>query len=129
MIDHPKWLTIAYILNLLILVPVVFQLFSGSGMATIFEGKVAESTGLRILVGSLWLAILLASVGGLFQPAFFAPVILIQIFYKATWLLLYVLPLIKSGAPYPVGISACFLFIVVTYPLLFLLATGWLQKS
>ena len=41
---------------------------------------VNESAGLRLMVGSLWMAILAASTLGFLYPRFFAPVLLIQIF-------------------------------------------------
>lgn len=114
-------LRVAYAANILILVPVCWGMFLGSGTAGVFQGQVAESQGLRLLVASLWSAILLASVAGLWSPAFFAPVILIQIVYKTLWLATFVLPLIVAGrmAEIPHGIAAIFAAIVVTYPFLF----------
>jgi hypothetical protein len=123
MITHAPWLLPAYVANILILVPVCHGMILGGGVTTVFEGKVAESAGLRLMVGSLWLAILLASVAGLRWPAFFAPVVLIQVVYKATWLAVFILPLWLNGQPFPGGISAVFLAIVLTYPVLLWLAT------
>jgi hypothetical protein len=87
--------------------------------ASAVGGAVNESPGLRLLVGSLWSAILVASIAGLVQPKFFAPVILIQVFYKAMWLLTFVVPAIQSNTDAPTGISIVFLLIVLTYPILF----------
>lgn len=123
MITAPKWLYLAYGFNILILVPVVWSMFFGPGVANVFEDKVAESAGLRLMVGSLWFAILLASCAGFIWPSFFAPVMLIQILYKSLWLLVFVLPLMRASAPFPVGISAVFAMIVVSYPVLLWLAT------
>jgi hypothetical protein len=122
MITNPQWLLPAYVLNILILVPVCYAMFLGSGVAGVFEGKVQDSAGLRLLVGSLWLAILLASVAGLRWPGFFAPVLPIQIIYKATWLVVFILPSWLNGQLFPGGISAVFLAIVLGYPLLLWLA-------
>jgi hypothetical protein len=74
--NHPAWLVGPYILNIFILVPICYSMFFGAGVLNVFEGKVAESPGLRLLVGCLWASILVASILGLFRPAFFAPVIL-----------------------------------------------------
>jgi hypothetical protein len=112
-------LLVAYVCNILILVPVCWSMFAGRGVAAVFEGTVSESAGLRLLVGSLWLAILAASVTGLAYPRFFAPVLLIQVFYKATWLAAFVLPTAVAGGAVPMGISICFAGIVVAYPILF----------
>lgn len=123
MITAPKWLYFVYGFNILILVPVVWSMFFGPGVDNVFEAKVPESAGLRIMVGSLWLAILAASFAGFMWPSFFAPLVLVQIVYKLTWLLVFVLPLVRAKEPFPVGISVVFAIIVVTYPVLFWLAT------
>lgn len=112
-------LQIAYAANIAILVPVCFSMFVGAGVDGVFGGSVPESAGLRTMVGSLWLAILMASLAGLFVPQFFAPVLLIQIVYKSVWLIVFITPLIIHGKPWPVGIAVCFLAIVATYPWLF----------
>ncbi len=113
--------------NILILVPICWNMFFGSGAGSVFEGKVAESAGLRLLVGSLWLAILVGSILGLFLPRFFAPIVLIQIFYKSLWLMVFVLPLVMAGKSdqVPWGISTTFILIVLTYPFLFWFSGVW----
>ncbi len=114
-------LRLAFLANIVILVPICWSMFFGGGVASVFEGKVEESIGLRLLVGSLWSAILLASVAGLYAPRLFAPVVLIQIVYKSLWLLAFVLPLILSGksGAIPWGIATTFILIVLSYPILF----------
>jgi hypothetical protein len=123
MIVSPSWLLGPYILNILILVPVCYSMFFGGGISTVFEGKVDESQGLRLLVGSLWFAILIASIGGLIRPTFFAPVILIQTLYKAFWLVAFIAPLWLAGKPVPIGISTVFALTVLGYPIALWLAT------
>ncbi len=117
--DAPALLRLAYAANILILVPVCWAMFFGQGVVSVFQGTVAESAGLRLLVGSLWAAILAGSVAGLFAPAFFAPLLLIQIFYKALWLALFVAPLVIAGRDAPWGIATIFAAIVLTYPYIF----------
>lgn len=112
-------LRLAYGANIVILVPVCWAMFSGR-LDAVFQGAVPPSDGLRLLVGSLWLAILLASAAGLAVPRFFAPVLLVQIVYKAIWLAVFVAPLIRAGAPnVPWGIAATFAGIVLVWPFLF----------
>lgn len=120
-------LRLAYIANILILVPICWSMFFGSGVASVFEDKVNESAGLRLLVGSLWLAILVGSVAGLLAPRFFAPIVLIQVFYKSLWLLVFVLPLVmaEKSDQVPWGIATTFIAIVVSYPLLFWFSAVW----
>jgi hypothetical protein len=113
-------LTIAYAMNILILVPVCWGMFASRGVQSVFQGAVNDSAGLRLLVASLWAAILVASVAGLAYPRFFAPVLLIQIVYKALWLAVFVIPLMLTpGQKWPSGIAICFALIVATYPFLF----------
>ncbi|MFM5913786.1 MAG: hypothetical protein ACKOPR_03445 [Chakrabartia godavariana] len=114
----------AYAANILILVPVCYGLIAGSGVAGVFEGKVAESAGLRLLVASLYVAILVASVAGLKWPAFFAPILIAQIIYKTLWLAMFVAPLVLAGrsGDVPWGISSSFIAIVLIYPILLLRA-------
>ncbi len=114
----------AYAANILILVPVCYGLIAGSGVAGVFEGKVAESAGLRLLVASLYVAILVASVAGLKWPAFFAPILIAQIIYKTLWLAMFAAPLVLAGrsGDVPWGISSSFIGIVLIYPILLLRA-------
>lgn len=83
------------IANIVILVPVglgsLFNLFLVS------RGQFPESAGWRTLVGSLWTAILVGSVLGLFQPILFGPLLLLQVIYKNLWLPVYVAPRIAKA--------------------------------
>lgn len=124
MFEGPGLLRIAYGANVVILVPVVWSMFFSGCTTGVFEGKVADSEGLRLLVGSLWLAILLASVAGLAAPGFFAPVLLVQVVYKSVWLGAYVWPA-RDAAGIPLGISTIFAAIVLTYPVLFWFSGVW----
>ena len=114
----PSILWLPYAANIIILVPVVWGMFLGGGVETVFEGKVVESEGLRLLVGSLWLAILLGSLAGLFAPRFMLPLLLVQIVYKSAWLLAFAMPLgMRTGwDAVPSGITIVFVGIVLTYP-------------
>ncbi|MEO0910126.1 MAG: hypothetical protein AAFX96_07235, partial [Pseudomonadota bacterium] len=111
-----------YVINILILVPVCYAMFFGNPITTVFEDKIQPSDGLILLVGSLWLAILLSSCAGLIWPLGFAPVLLIQIVYKTTWLVAFILPLWLAGQPYPAGIAISFAGIVTFFPVFLWLA-------
>lgn len=117
-------LQIPYVINIFILVPVCLGMFSGRGALTVFEGKVAPSAGLELLVGCLWASILTGSVLGLFWPKIMTPLLGMQVFYKAAWLAAFVAPLVmKSGwQAAPGAISACFAGIVLTWPVFIWLA-------
>lgn len=116
---------LVYCFNIIVLSPVVWSLFFGykvDGLAA-FNYKVSDSAGLRYLVASFWLAILLISIIGLFYPLQFWPIILFQIIYKSIYLLAYILPLAlkREFDNIPWGITGFFIFIVCTYPVVLLL--------
>jgi hypothetical protein len=90
-------LKVAYGANILTLLPTVRTMLFGGGTVRVFEDRVAESVGLRVMVGSLWVAILLASIAGFAWPRFFAPVLLIQTVYEALWLALFIVPLARRS--------------------------------
>lgn len=117
------WLQIPYALNIAILAPVCLAMFTGRGQAAVFQGGVSASRGLELLVGSLWLSILLASVAGLLYPRLFVPLLAMQVVYKLTWLLAFVAPAAAARtSSLPVGIAACFAGIVLTWPVFLWLA-------
>ncbi len=110
----------AYGLNILILLPVVGSMLAGANGPTVqaFQHRIADSPGLRLLVASLWAAILLCSALGLVQPRAFVGVLLLQVIYKSLYLALFILPLIRSegwnAAPW--GIALSFLLIIALWP-------------
>ncbi|HMD67375.1 MAG TPA: hypothetical protein VKF42_00755 [Chitinivibrionales bacterium] len=111
-------LLLPYIANIVLLVPVA--LGSLFGLYPVSRAHFPESAGWRTLTGSLWTAILIASVLGLFQPVLFCPVLLLQVIYKTLWLLVYVAPRIAKAdrrSEIDWGTSTTFLLVVVLYPL------------
>jgi hypothetical protein len=122
--NSPNLLKIAYAANLFILIPVCFNMFSATRMLQVFDGKVPNSDGIRLLVASLWSAILVGSAVGLVWPEAMSLILPIQIFYKSTWLITFVIPKLSSGqrADIPMGISIVFALIVISYPIIYWLA-------
>ncbi len=115
-----KPLLLPYIFNILVLIPVgLATLFGGAaGGRFVFQGRFPESAGIRTILDSLWTAILIGSIIGLFYPASMSPLLLIQVIYKSLWLVVFVLPLLVHGQgnAVPWGVAGTFLFIVLTYP-------------
>ena len=66
-------LLIPYFANIVIFVPVAFG--SLTGLLPISRGHFPESPGWRTITGSLWTAILVCSIAGLFHPIVFAPIL------------------------------------------------------
>jgi hypothetical protein len=109
---------IPYLANIAILVPVAFG--SLTGLLPISRGHFPESAGWRTITGSMWTAILVCSIAGLFHPIIFAPILLLQVLYKAIWLVFYVLPRLRnadSRKEIHWGMAVSFLLIVMFYPL------------
>ncbi|XZE43902.1 hypothetical protein SH467x_003482 [Pirellulaceae bacterium SH467] len=113
-------LLLPYIFNIIILIPIgLLTLLGGEkGGQLACQNKFPESAGFRTILGSLWTAILIGSVLGLFFPITMSALLLIQVIYKTLWLLVYTIPrmLNKRINEVPWGIALTFLIIVVCYP-------------
>lgn len=111
---------VPYVFNIIVLVPIGLMTLLGGerGGQLASQGKFTESEGFRTILGSLWAAILIGSVIGLFWPVTMSPLLLIQVIYKTLWLLVFVLPRLLSGRSkeVPWGIALTFFVIVVSYP-------------
>ena len=116
-------LYLPYIFNIIVLVPVgLLTLLGGErGGRLACQGKFPESEGFRTILGSLWTAILIGSVLGLFFPVSMSPLLLVQVIYKTLWLLVFVIPRLVGGrsSEVPSGIAVVFIVIVVSYPWVF----------
>lgn len=117
---HMLFLKSAYILNIFILAPVLVAMYRDKNATSLraFQGTVKNSEGLRLLVASLWSAILLLSIAGINWPKSMIPVLMLQVIYKSLFLLTYCLPRLKANRfdELPIGLSISFLFIVIAYP-------------
>jgi len=82
--------------------------FPQRAISTIFENAYQPTEVVR-LVGCLWLAITILSILGIWKPITFSPVLLVQLIYKGTWLLIIALPAITNNQPYPTGMAAFFM--------------------
>ena len=113
-------LVLAYIFNIILLIPIGLMTMLGGekGGQLACQSKFPESEGFRTILGSLWTAILIGSVLGLFFPITMSALLLIQVIYKTLWLLVYVMPrmLNKRRNEVPWGIASAFLIIILSYP-------------
>jgi hypothetical protein len=113
-------LLLPYIFNIIVLIPIGLLTVLGGekGGQLACQSKFPESEGFRTILGSLWIAILIGSVLGLFFPRTMSALLLIQVIYKTIWLLVYAMPrmLKQRGNEVPWGISLTFLVIIVSYP-------------
>lgn len=118
-------LKIVYVANVLVAgwISSSSILFPKQAARTIFSGAYTDSDLIR-LVGCLWLGITILSLFGLFRPYLFAPVLLLQLIYKGTWLLVVAWPAIRNGIAYPDGMAFFFLIWVTVLP--FIIPWGYL---
>jgi hypothetical protein len=113
-------LHIPYVFNIVVLIPTALTTLFGSKAVAgqVFQGKFAESAGLRTILGSLWTAILVCSIAGLFFPMVMSPILILQVIYKSLWVIVYAVPRWCSGrsSEVPWGIAGTFLVIIFAYP-------------
>lgn len=110
-------LKIIYIANIIVAGWIsITSIFSPNKSAlTVFQNAYQPTEVIR-LVGCLWLAIAVLSVLGLWRPISFSPILLVQLIYKGTWLVIVALPAIKNDQPYPSGMATFFLVWVLVLP-------------
>ena len=92
----------------------------------VFEGKSQQTPSLRIL-GSMWLAISLLSLIGVFKPEQMVVVLLVQLIYKGSWLLVVALPAVmaKKKDDLPMGSVWIFAVYVLVLPFVIPWSLWW----
>lgn len=108
---------LVYIANVIVAgyIGITSLFFPKLSSATIFQNSYPTTDIIR-LVGCLWLAIAVLSLLGLWRPITFSPVLLLQLIYKASWLLIVAIPAIKHNQTYPSGMAIFFLIWVLVLP-------------
>ena len=106
-----------YFANILVAgwISITSLFFPKTAVRSIFSDSVVYSEVIR-LVGSLWGAIFILSILGLFYPKKMALVLLFQLIYKGSWLLFVALPAILEKKPYPSGMAVFFIIWCVVLP-------------
>ncbi len=89
--------------------------FPKTAHATVFTQGFAYSEAIR-LVGALWGAIFLLSAIGLFLPRQMSLVLLFQLIYKGSWLLVVALPAVMQGQNFPRAMAWFFVVWVALLP-------------
>ena len=107
-------LKIVYVANVIVAgwISISSLFFPKVAHQSVFESAIEYSEGIR-LIGALWGAIFLLSVLGLFYPKQMSLVLLFQLIYKSSWLMVAALPAIINGTTYPKGMSVFFLIWVL----------------
>ncbi len=108
---------IVYIANIIVAgwISITSVFYPKMASVTVFQNAYQPTEVIR-LVGCLWLAIAILSVLGLWRPISFSPILLVQLIYKATWLLVVALPAVKNNETYPSGMALFFLIWVLVLP-------------
>jgi hypothetical protein len=110
-------LKIIYIANIIVAgwISITSLLSPKKAAMTVFQNAYEPTEVIR-LVGCLWLSIAVLSALGLWRPINFSPILLVQVIYKGTWLLVVALPAIRNNQAYPSGMAAFFLVWVLVLP-------------
>ena len=108
---------IVYVANIFVCAWISYHCLSAPERAAtvVFEDAFRVSESIR-LVGALWGAIFVCSVLGLFFPKGMALILLFQLVYKSTWLLVAALPAVWAGTAYPRGMAMVFVVWVLLTP-------------
>ena len=106
-----------YIANIIVAgwISITSILSPKTAATTVFQNAYPPTEVMR-LVGCLWLAIAILSALGLWRPISFSPILLVQLIYKGTWLLVAALPAIRNKEDYPAGMALFFLIWVLVLP-------------
>ena len=110
-------LKIIYIANIIVAgwISISSIFYPKIAATTVFQNAYQPTEVIR-LVGCLWLAITILSILGLYRPISFSPILLVQLIYKGTWLLVVALPAIRNNENYPSGMALFFLIWVIVLP-------------
>lgn len=112
-------LRIIYVLNIIVAGQIAISaMFNPARAATTTFGSAYPPTEVIRLVGCLWLGITVLSILGLWKPITFSPVLLLQLVYKGSWLLIVALPAIRNDEPFPMGMTIFFVIWVLVLPFL-----------
>ncbi len=122
-------LRIIYVLNIIVAGQIAFSSLGNPKNAALTTfGNAYQPTEVIRLVGCLWLAIAVLSVLGLWKPVTFSPVLLLQIIYKGTWLLVVALPAFRNDIPFPKTMAIFFIVWVIVLPFV-IPWSEWLSKA
>lgn len=110
-------LKIIYIANIVVTGLISYScLFTPqAAVDNVFSGTITYSEVIK-LVGALWGAIFVLSILGLFFPQPMSLVLLFQLIYKSSWLLIVALPAFAAGKDFPGPMAMVFLIWVLVLP-------------
>jgi hypothetical protein len=110
-------LRIVYLLNIIVAGQIALSaLINPRNSALTTFGNAYEPTEVIRLVGCLWLAIAVLSILGLWKPITFSPILLVQLIYKGTWLVVVALPAVRNDVPFPKAMAVFFVVWVLALP-------------
>lgn len=112
-------LRIIYVLNIFVAGQIAISaIYNPKNSALTTFGNAYQPTEVIRLVGCLWLAIAALSILGLWKPITFSPVLLMQLIYKGTWLMVVALPAYRNDGPFPKTMALFFVAWVLILPFL-----------
>lgn len=113
-------LRIAYLVDAAVTAPIALSALLGN--RPLYEALLGEPMprpdSTRTILGSLWTALLICLVTGIFRPFEFWPVLVLQLVYKVLWLSAFVIPRLASGRTAEVSwkLASLFAAYLLIYP-------------
>jgi hypothetical protein len=89
--------------------------YPAKAVKNIFSDNVAYSELIR-LIGSLWGAVFILSLLGLFFPKKMELLLIFQFIYKSLWLLFAAIPAVVHSRPFPKAMAVFFLLWIIALP-------------
>ena len=110
-------LKLVYIANIIVAgwISITSLFYPKIALHSVFTNAYEYSEVIR-LVGALWGAIFILSIFGLFYPKQMSLVLLFQLIYKSSWLIVVALPAILNNQSYPKGMATFFALWVAVLP-------------
>ncbi len=108
---------LVYIANIIVAgwISITSLFYPKIAQQSVFSNAYEYSEVIR-LVGTLWGAIFILSIIGLIYPKQMSLVLLFQLIYKSSWLLVVALPAMLNTQPYPKGMASFFVVWVAVLP-------------
>ena len=110
-------ITIIYIANIFLAGWISFSclFMPKNALLTVFTGAYGYSEIIR-LVGAFWAAIAILSIIGLYYPIQMSLILLFQLIYKASWLVVVAIPATIKNRPLPHAMAIFFIIWVLLLP-------------
>ena len=124
-------LQIGFVVDAIVTAPIALVTLFGHERAArfLFQDSLPASDSIRMILGSLWMAVFCCSLAGVALPLTMSPILVLQLIYKGLWLALFAIPRWFSGrrAEIPCRLAVLFIAFILVYP--WIIPWDWLTVS